>query len=84
MLRLVCLCMRADSKHACDPHPVEFKQIAARLNGFSTPIFGVSWNPPTADRDVAHRVLTDLEARRVLYQDHPREVSEDVVSSRST
>ncbi len=47
---------------------MHWKQLMARLNGVSTPIFGVSWTPATADRDVAVRVLTDLEGRRMLYQ----------------
>ena len=28
---------------------MNYKQIIARLTGFSTPIFGVSWNPPETD-----------------------------------
>jgi hypothetical protein len=46
---------------------VKFKEIASRLTGFSTPVFGVSWNPPQAHITIARRMITYLEDRRVLY-----------------
>ncbi len=46
---------------------MKFKEIASRLTGFSTPVFGVSWNPPQAHITIARRVITYLEDRRVLY-----------------
>lgn len=46
---------------------MKYTEIASRLTGFSTPLFGVSWQPPVADAHVARRVLTFLEDRRVLY-----------------
>lgn len=50
------------------------KQWLARLTGFSTPIFGVSWQPPVAERDVASELLLRLEDRRVLYSPSEAEV----------
>lgn len=44
-----------------------WEQIASRITGFSVPIFGVSFNPPTADRTAAERAITDFEGRGLLY-----------------
>jgi len=60
---------------------LSFKQIAARLTGFSTPIFGVSWTPPQADRDVAAKIITFLEDRRALYEPPERDISEHLITS---
>jgi len=43
-------------------------EIASRLTGFSSPIVGVSWNPPEAEVTAARRIIAFLEDRRVLYQ----------------
>lgn len=56
-------------------------EIAARMTGFSTPFFGLSWNPPTADREVARRVLAFLEDRRVLYSPYEVELADQCVMS---
>ena len=60
---------------------MRFDEIAHRLTGFSCPIFGVSWNPPEAERAVARRVLTFLEDRRVLYVPSEVEVPAHCVES---
>jgi hypothetical protein len=49
-------------------------QWTARLTGFSTPLFGASWQAPTAERDVAAQLLARLEDRRVLYSPSEAEV----------
>lgn len=42
-------------------------ELAGRITGFSTPLFGVSWNPPDAERNTVRAFLTFLEDRRVLF-----------------
>jgi len=44
-----------------------FKEIASKITGFSFPIFGISWNPSKSEIEVARKVITFLEDRRVLY-----------------
>lgn len=46
---------------------MKFQEIISRLAGFSTPIFGVQWNPSEPQRAVARRVIAFLEDRRVLF-----------------
>ena len=60
---------------------MRFKEIASRLTGFSTPVFGVSWNPPQAHITVARRVITYLEDRRVLYNPYHMEVPHHCIQS---
>lgn len=57
------------------------KQWAARLTGLSTPVFGVSWQPSTAERDVASELLLRLEDRRVLYSPSEAEIPHHCVRS---
>jgi hypothetical protein len=47
---------------------MRFSEIANRVTGFSTPVFGIQWTPPRLDREVAERVIVFLEDRRVLYE----------------
>lgn len=60
---------------------MRFKEILSRLTGISVPVFGVSWNPPEADRAVVKRVVAYLEDRRVLYAPSEMEVAEHCVHS---
>jgi Family of unknown function (DUF6650) len=60
---------------------MKFREIASRLTGISSPIFGVSWNPPAAELTVARRVIAFLEDRRVLFADESIEVPSHCVSS---
>jgi hypothetical protein len=60
---------------------VKFSEIAGRITGFSTPIFGVSWTPPQVDVDVARGVLVYLEDRRVLYSPYEAEVPDHCIAS---
>ena len=62
------------------PH-VKFKDIASRLTGISSPIFGVSWKPPETERSVAKRIIAFLEDRRVLYSPSEMEVPDHCVKS---
>lgn len=45
----------------------KIRQWAGRLTGLSTPLVGVSWTAPVAERDVAAELVAHLEDRRVLF-----------------
>ena len=60
---------------------MNFREIASRLTGFSSPVFGVSWDPPESDCAVARRVLAYLEDRRVLYAPDHAEIPDHCVHS---
>lgn len=60
---------------------MRFSEIASRLTGFSTPVFGVSWDPAQSDVEVVRRVLSFLEDRRVLYAPDDAEVPSHCVES---
>jgi hypothetical protein len=56
-------------------------QLAARINGISTPWGGVSWVPTIPDRDVAFKLITFVEARRVLFSTYSDEKPDECVQS---
>ncbi len=63
-----------------------FKEIANKITGFSFPIFGISWNPSKPEIEVARKVITFLEDRRVLYivyeLESPKYCAESVIKIR--
>lgn len=60
---------------------ISFMETARRLTGFSTPIFGVQWNPPESERETVRRLLHFLEDRRALYVPYCLEVTDQVERS---
>lgn len=60
---------------------MKFKNIIKRLNGISTPVFGVSWNPNKTNKDRAREIITFLEDRRVLYNPSEMEMPDHCVQS---
>jgi len=57
------------------------KALAKRLTGISSPIAGISWIPPADEQDIAKRLITFLEDRRVLFQPFRLEVEHHVIQS---
>lgn len=57
------------------------KEIANRMSGFSTPLFGVQWTPAVLDRDIAREAIVYLEDRRALYEPFAVEVPAWVIES---
>lgn len=53
---------------------ISFKDVVSRITGISTPIFGVSWDPPEPDKNIVRRVLFKLEDRRALFYPYELEV----------
>jgi hypothetical protein len=51
----------------------KFMDIANRITGFSTPVFGMSWNPPIREAEIARRLIIYLEDRRALYVRYDQE-----------
>ncbi|MBU2688668.1 MAG: hypothetical protein KKF41_13905 [Actinobacteria bacterium] len=47
--------------------------VAKNVTGFSTPVFGLNWNPPKDKRQAVAALITYLEDKRVLYVPHDME-----------
>lgn len=66
---------------------IPFAEIARHITGFSTPFFGISWQPPESEREVVRGLVTFLEDRRALYYPYqwetPQWVTESVLAMRS-
>lgn len=60
---------------------VPFKQVVRSITGLSTPVFGVSWNPPPDKRDIIRGLVTFLEDRRALYMPYHMEYGPWVTQS---
>ena len=60
---------------------MKFKEIANRITGISCPFFGVSWTPPKSEREIAKRIISFLEDRRVLYSPYEMEMPSHCVES---
>ena len=60
---------------------MRFKEILLRITGLSSPVFGVSWNPPESQIAIARRVVTFLEDRRVLFSPSEMEIPHHCVQS---
>jgi hypothetical protein len=54
---------------------VPFVEIGRRITGISTPVFGLSWNPPEDRRRIVRGLVAFLEDRRALYADFHMEYS---------
>ena len=60
---------------------ISFSEIASRITGFSTPVFGISWNPPESERKIVKDVIVFLEDRRALYNPFVYELEHEVAQS---
>lgn len=54
---------------------MNFRDVFRNLTGISTPFFGVSWETPISEKEIAKRILVFLEGRRVLYEPEYVEVA---------
>lgn len=58
-----------------------FRELASKITGFTTPVFGISWEPPKNEAETAKSVVTYLEDRRVLYNPMELESPQHCISS---
>jgi len=59
----------------------KFTEIASRISGVSTPVFGVSWQPSESERTIIRSLLIFLEDRRALYNPFAFEMEHQVTDS---
>jgi len=60
---------------------IPFRDLAKRLTGISTPVFGLSWQPSASEQHIVRGLMLFLEDRRVLYHPYQLEVRDWVVQS---
>ena len=60
---------------------IPFSKIIKSMNGISTPYFGVQWNPPKGDREIAGMVISFLEDQRSLRAPYDPEMPDYVDGS---
>jgi hypothetical protein len=60
---------------------MKFGEIVSRMEGFTPPVFGVSWQPATQDVTVARSIISYLEDRRVLYEPYEVETPQRCIES---
>jgi|TARA_B100002003_G_scaffold228901_1_gene237659 hypothetical protein len=60
---------------------MNFREIVSRLTGLSSPVFGVSWNPPEPQVKIARRIVAFLEDRRVLFEPSEMEIPSHCIQS---
>lgn len=60
---------------------VPFKKVLQRLTGFSTPVFGISWEPPKLECEIVQRFFIFLDDRRVLSEPNKSEVPRYAIQS---
>lgn len=53
---------------------IPFSKIIKNMDGISTPYFGVQWNPPKGDREIALKLFAFLEDQRALYNPYDAEM----------
>jgi hypothetical protein len=60
---------------------IPFSKIAKAIRGISVPFFGISWQPPVSEEDIAQRLISFLEDRRVLFYPYGLEIPVHVTQS---
>jgi hypothetical protein len=46
---------------------MKFERILKNITGISTPIFGIQWNPPVVEINIAKDIILFLEDKRILF-----------------
>ncbi len=52
---------------------VKSKKVARSITGISTPVFGISWNPPEDQREIIRDLINFLEDKRALFYPYDME-----------